>query len=83
MEFLTEFESEDEEEYESEVLLGPAVLYKPTRDTHLGVVALAGLTDDSPKVELFFVFGIDLEPFTWSRGRGEEPMAVPDIRRGR
>jgi len=83
VEFLAEFESEEDEgEYESTVLLGPALLYKPTRDTHLGFVAFAGLTEEAPAVELFFVFGFDLEPFTWNWGN-EESMAVPEIRRPR
>jgi len=39
------------------------LLYKPTRNTHLGLVPLFGLTHDSPAVETFFIFGVDLEPF--------------------
>ena len=69
-EIARESELDEEGEIETEtvrstaVMLGPSVLYKPTRNTHLGLVTLFGLTHDAPAVEAFLVFGIDLEPFT-------------------
>jgi hypothetical protein len=81
-EFLAEFESDDEEN-SSEVLLGPSILYKPTRDIHLAFVPLFGLTHDAPVAELFFIVGIDLEPFTWKWGGQESAMDTPTIRRPR
>jgi len=68
------------------VLLGPVLLYKPTRETHLGLVPLFGLTSDAPVAEVFVVFGIDFEPFSWfgsnksESGKGErgfEPVRRP------
>jgi hypothetical protein len=64
-ELVAEYEVVDEEE-ELTVLLGPTLLYKPTRNTHLGLVPLFGLTGDDPLVEAFFIFGIDLEPLLWN-----------------
>jgi len=82
-ELLEEFESDNEDERSTEVLLGPSILYKPTRDIHLGFVPLFGLTHDAPVAELFFIVGIDLEPFTWKWGRQESPMETPNLRRPR
>ena len=62
--------------------LGPTLLYKPTRNTHLGVVALFGLTHDAPRVETFFIFGIDLEPFRGGSSTGGEDRIRP-VRRKR
>jgi len=80
-EFLAEFESDDEDEHASEVLLGPLFLYKPTPETHAGLVAFAGLTDDAPAVEIFFILGIDLEPFAWKGG--QKGVELPRVRRPR
>jgi hypothetical protein len=41
-EFLAEFENDDEDESSTEILLGPSILYKPTRDIHLAFVPLFG-----------------------------------------
>jgi len=82
-ELLGEFESDNEDERSTEVLLGPSILYKPTRDIHLGFVPLFGLTHDAPVAELFFIVGIDLEPFTWKWGRQESSMETPNLRRPR
>jgi hypothetical protein len=45
-----------------EVLLGPSFQWRPTPRTHLDIVPLFGLTDDSPDAQIFVVFGIDLGP---------------------
>jgi len=49
------------------VMIGPTVLYKPTRNTYLGLVPLFGLTHDAPVAEAFLSFGIDLEPLLWGK----------------
>ena len=43
----------------SEVLLGPSIQWRPTENTHLDVVALAGLTDSTPNTECWVIFGFD------------------------
>jgi hypothetical protein len=42
-----------------EVLLGPSFQWRPTPGTHVDIVPLFGLTDDSPDAQVFVVFGID------------------------
>ena len=42
-----------------EVDLGPSIQWRPTRNTHLDVVPLVGLTSVSPHVEMWIVFGYD------------------------
>jgi hypothetical protein len=85
-ELLVEHETAKEDPSETEVLLGPTLLYKPTRNTHLGLVPLFGLTSDAPVAEVFLIFGIDFEPFSWfgsnksESGRSErgfEPVRRP------
>jgi hypothetical protein len=45
---------------EQEFLLGPSFQWRPLRNTHVDVVPLFGLTDDSPDLEIYVVLGIDL-----------------------
>lgn len=45
---------------EIEYLVGPSVQWRPTSRTHLDIVPLLGATKDSPRVEAFIVFGIQL-----------------------
>ena len=45
-----------------EILLGPSFQWRPTPRTHIDIVPLFGLTDDSPVAQVFLVFGIDLGP---------------------
>ena len=47
-------------EPEIEFLIGPSVQWRPTPWTHLDLVPLVGATRDSPRVEAFIVFGIQL-----------------------
>ncbi len=63
--------AESETERETSVMLGPSVLFRPSRQTYLSVVPLFGLTSDAPKLEAFFIFGIDFEPFA-RRGAVED-----------
>ena len=63
---------------ETEFLIGPSIQWRPGPRTHLDLVPLFGVTKDSPRVEAFLVFGIEL-------GRGaenKEPM-VPASTRAR
>lgn len=72
-------EGDDEER---EVLAGPILLYKPTRDTHWGLVSLFGVTHDSPRAEIFVIFGFDLEPFSRrASGPAPRPGSAPLRRR--
>jgi len=64
-ELLVEHETDRDDEEETTALLGPSVLFKPTQNTHLGLIPLFGLTHGSPAAEVFVVFGIDFEPFNW------------------
>ena len=54
---------EVERSHTTTVMLGPTLLFRPTRNTHVGLMPRFGLTHDSPSVEALFVFGIDFEPF--------------------
>jgi hypothetical protein len=76
---------ETESAHETEVLLGPTLLYRPTRNLYLGVAPLFGLTRESPTVEAFFLLGIDFEPFrcaSSSKDDGNESW-FPRLRRPR
>lgn len=89
-EFLIEYETAIEDEGEGPervhatmAMLGPSLLYKPTRDTHLGLVTLFGLTHDAPIVEAYFSFGIDFELFGGRYGSGKGDSGSKLIRRPR
>jgi hypothetical protein len=43
----------------AEAIFGPSVQWRPTDNTHLDLVALAGLTDESPNAECWLIFGFD------------------------
>lgn len=43
----------------SEAILGPSIQWRPTDNTHLDLVAMAGLTDSSPNAEFWLIFGFD------------------------
>jgi hypothetical protein len=79
-EFLAEYETDREGDHATTALIGPSLLFKPSRDTHIGLVALAGLTHDSPALEIFVIFGIDFEPFGWNwlgkKSAGDEMQPV-------
>jgi len=85
VELLVEHETaheDGEDESSTVVMLGPTVLYKPTRTTHLGFVPLIGLTHDSPIAEAFIIFGVDLEPFAGKASSSEVDGPLP-VRRYR
>jgi len=50
-----------------EFLIGPSIQWRPTSRTHLDLVPLFGTTSDSPRVEAFIVFGIELGTGTESK----------------
>ena len=45
-----------------EVDIGPSLQWLPTRNTHLDLVPLFGVTGQSPHIEAFLVFGWDFGP---------------------
>ena len=47
---------------EIEFIIGPCFQWRPTCNTHLDAVPLFGVTHESPRVEVFIVFGIDFGP---------------------
>jgi hypothetical protein len=59
-----------------EFLIGPSIQWRPTRRTHLDLVPLFGTTGDSPHVEAFLVFGIELG----SGPQGNEIQAPVSVR---
>ena len=81
-ELLVEHQTAIDERSSTVVMLGPTLLYKPTRNTHLGFVPLFGITSDSPVTELFFIFGIEFEPFGWRWGK-EARSGFEPVRRSR
>jgi hypothetical protein len=81
-ELLIEHERDDEESSLT-AMLGPTFLYKPSRDTHLGLVPLFGVSADAPVAEIFLIFGIDLEPFTWGHSSSDSSRDFQPVRRSR
>ena len=61
-----------------EVDLGPSIQWRPTRNTHLDVVPLVGLTSVSPHVEMWIVFGYD-----FGSGSSHKEVLAPVSARGR
>jgi hypothetical protein len=49
-------------EPEYEVLFGPSVQFQLSHTTHLDISPLFGLTETSPEMKLYVIFGIDLSP---------------------
>lgn len=60
---------------EHKLLLGPSLQWRPTKSTHLDLVCLFGLSDDSPDLETYVVFGWDL-----GGGGGKSPLAPTSSR---
>ena len=84
VEALVEYESvqgggddDDGPTHSTTIMVGPSVLYKPTPSTHVGLVTLFGLTNDSPVMQAFILFGMDFEPFSGARTarRGDDKDA--------
>jgi hypothetical protein len=94
---IVEYETAREKEFDAEenewettsvhstrVLLGPTLLYRPTRNLYAGVAPLFGLTRESPVVEAYFLLGIDFEPFRpGSKEETSDESRFPQFRRPR
>lgn len=52
----------------SEAILGPSIQWRPTNNTHLDLVTMAGLTDSSPNAECWLIFGFDFGGASKSEG---------------
>ena len=63
---------------EIEFLIGPSIQWRPGPRTHLDLLPLFGTTKDSPCVEAFIVFGIEL-----GRGAESNEIKVPISTRAR
>jgi hypothetical protein len=63
---------------EVEFLIGPSLQWRPIPRMHLDLVPLFGTTHDSPAVEAFVIFGIDL-----GRGTKSSEVLAPASVRGR
>ena len=57
---------------EHSFVIGPTIAWKPSRSTRFDVSALAGCTDESPRVQVFAVFSLLLGP---GGGEGAEAPA--------
>jgi hypothetical protein len=61
---------------EEQFLIGPSVQLRPTRRTHLDLVALIGTTRESPNLEAFIIFGIDFGKIGGGDSRGYTPTSL-------
>jgi hypothetical protein len=57
---------------EIEFLIGPSIQWRPNPRMHLDLAPLFGTTKDSPRVEVFFVFGLE-----FGRGGQSQEKKVP------
>ena len=55
-------------------VIGPTVSFRTSKSTHFDVSALAGCTDDSPRVQVFAVFSWLLGP--GGEEQGEAPVST-------
>lgn len=67
----TETEEGDRSNAPIEIDIGPSIQWRPTRNTHLVIVPLFGVTSDSPRVEAWFIFGVDFG------GKHEKEVSAP------
>jgi len=56
-----------------EFILGPSIQWLPTANTHLDLVAMGGLNDESPNAECWLIFGFD---FGAGTKKGYKPTSV-------
>ncbi len=59
----------------SEAIFGPSIQWRPTHNTHLDVVTMAGLTHSSPNAECWLIFGFDFGGGS-SKQKGYKPTSV-------
>lgn len=50
-------DNRDRGDFTTELLLGPSIQIRPLPKAHIDIAALAGLTNDSPDMKFFIVFG--------------------------
>ncbi len=55
--FVNETEKGGRGEAENKYSVGPSIQFRPTEDSHIDLVALFGLNDDTADLETFLVFG--------------------------
>jgi hypothetical protein len=63
----------DDEKYEA--ILGPSIQWRPTDNTHLDLVAMAGLTHFAPNAECWLIFGFDFGKGS-HEAKGYKPTSV-------
>jgi len=63
----------DQEAYEA--ILGPSIQWRPTDNTHLDLVAMAGLTHSAPNAECWLIFGFDFGKGS-HEAKGYKPTSV-------
>ena len=47
---------------EKSLVIGPSLQWRPTRNTHLDLVPMFGVTEDAPRIQSYLVFGVDFGP---------------------
>lgn len=60
------------------LVFGPSIQWRPCPNSHLDFVPMAGLTDDSPNAEIWFIFGIDFGGMESPKQKGYTPTSVRD-----
>jgi hypothetical protein len=61
---------------EEQFLIGPSVQLRPSKRTHLDLVALIGTTQESPNLEAFIIFGIELGKIGGGDSGGYSPASL-------
>ncbi len=59
----------------SEAIFGPSIQWRPTVNTHLDLVTMAGLTNASPNTECWLIFGFDFGKGS-SETKGYKPTSL-------
>ncbi len=59
----------------SQMILGPSAQWRPTRSSHLDVVAMPGLTSASPHAECWMIFGFDFGDGK-AKSQGYQPTSL-------
>lgn len=59
----------------NEAILGPSIQWRPTDNTHLDLVAMAGLTHSAPNAECWLIFGFDFGKGS-HKAKGYKPTNV-------
>jgi len=70
--YASESEQDARSEATQEVLLGPSLQWRPAPEWHIDLAPLAGLTDDSPRLEAWAVVG-----FEFGGGAAQKSVQAP------